>query len=394
MRILIAPDSFKECLAAAEVAERIAEGIGRVAPDAQIITLPLSDGGEGLVKTLTAAMDGQMLCREVTGPLYQRVRAGWGLVGGDTAIIEMAEASGLALVPAAGRNPLKATTFGTGELIRAALEQGCTRLIIGIGGSATNDGGAGMAQALGVRLLDAQGEEIAPGAAGLLELASIDMSAVDQRLAHTEIKVACDVTNPLCGPRGAARVYGPQKGAAAAEVELLEQALSRLAEVVKRDMGLDICAVPGAGAAGGLGAGLMAFTGARLQPGLELVLDILQFDSRLSDGLDLIITGEGEINGQSLYGKVPVGVARRARKYGIPVLAVVGNIGPEAGQVYAEGITAVMSIAPGPISREESLARAGVLIADAAERAMRLIRVLIPPQGLNGVQPGGLIGRQ
>lgn len=394
MRILIAPDSFKECLAAEEVAERIAEGIGRVAPDAQIITLPLSDGGEGLVKTLTAAMDGQMLCREVTGPLHQRVRAGWGLVGGDTAIIEMAEASGLALVPAAGRNPLKATTFGTGELIRAALEQGCTRLIIGIGGSATNDGGAGMAQALGVRLLDAQGEEIAPGAAGLLELASIDMSAVDQRLAHTEIKVACDVTNPLCGPRGAARVYGPQKGAAAAEVELLEQALSRLAEVVKRDMGLDICAVPGAGAAGGLGAGLMAFTGARLQPGLELVLDILQFDSRLSDGLDLIITGEGEINGQSLYGKVPVGVARRARKYGIPVLAVVGNIGPEAGQVYAEGITAVMSIAPGPISREESLARAGVLIADATERALRLIRVLVPPQGLNGVQPGGLIGRQ
>ncbi len=381
MRILIAPDSFKESLTAAEVARRMAAGIRRVVPAAQIIQLPLSDGGEGLVETLTTAMAGQMMDQEVTAPMHNRVKAKFGVVGGHTAIIEIAEASGLTLVPAAERNPLKASSFGTGELIRAALEQGCTRLIIGVGGSATNDGGAGMAQALGVRMLNARGEDIAPGASGLLELAAIDMSAVDPRLFRTEISVACDVTNPLCGPRGAARVYGPQKGATPAAVDVLDQALAKMAEVVKRDMGLDIREVPGAGAAGGLGAGLMAFAGADLQPGLELVLDILQFDSLLSGGQDLIITGEGEINGQSLYGKVPVGVARRARKYGVPVLAVVGSIGPDAGQVYAEGMTAIMSIAPGPITREESMTRAGELIADATERAMRLIRVLIPAQG-------------
>ena len=383
MRILIAPDSFKESLTATEVARWIAEGTRRIFPAAQIIQLPLSDGGEGLVETLATAMGGQILYQEVSAPMNNRVKACFAVVGGQIAIIEMAEASGLALVPAAERNPMIASSFGTGELIRAALAQGCNRLIIGIGGSATNDGGAGMAQALGVRMLNARGEEIAPGAAGLLELAAIDMSAVDPRLSRTEISVACDVSNPLCGPRGAARVYGPQKGAATATVvDLLDQALGRMAEVVQRDLGLDLWEVPGAGAAGGLGAGLMAFTGAKLQPGLELVLDILQFNSLLANGLDLIITGEGEINGSSLYGKVPMGVARRAHKYGVPVLAVVGSIGPDVGQVYAEGMTAIMSIAPGPITREESIARAGELIADAAERAMRLITVLIPAQGI------------
>jgi glycerate kinase len=216
LRILIAPDSFKESLTAAEVANRIAEGIRRVIPTAQIKQLPLSDGGEGLVETLTAAMGGQIMEHEVTAPMLNRIKAKFGVVGGHTAIIEMAEASGLSLVPATERNPLKATSFGTGELIRAALDLGCKCLIIGIGGSATNDGGAGMAQALGVRMLNVRGEDIAPGAAGLLELAAIDMSSVDSRLSHTEIRVACDVTNPLCGPRGAAQVYGPQKGATTA----------------------------------------------------------------------------------------------------------------------------------------------------------------------------------
>lgn len=373
MRILIAPDSFKESLTAAEAAARIAEGILRVLPAAQITQLPLSDGGEGLTETLVTAMAGRMLEQEVTAPMGNRVMARFGVAGDDTAIIEMAEASGLNLVPPAQRNPLTATTFGTGELIRAALDQGCRRLIIGIGGSATNDGGAGMARALGVKMLNAQGEDIAPGAAGLLELDAIDMSAVDARLSRTKISVACDVTNPLCGPRGASRIYGSQKGADTAAVDLMDRALTRMAEVVKRDLGLDICELPGAGAAGGLGAGLAAFAGADLQPGLELVLGILQFDALLSAGQDLIITGEGEINGSSLYGKVPVGVARRAREHGIPVLALVGNIGPDAKQVYAEGITAIMSIAPGPITREQSMIRAGELLADAAERALRLI---------------------
>ena len=382
MRILIAPDSFKESLSAAEAADRIAEGVLRVVPAARITRLPLSDGGEGLTETLVAAMAGRMLAREVTAPMGDRVTARFGVVGDQTGILEMAAASGLALVPPAQRNPLLATTFGTGELIRAALDQGCRRLIIGIGGSATNDGGAGMAQALGVRMLNARGKDIAPGAAGLLELDAIDMSAVDPRLSQMEINVACDVTNPLCGPRGASRIYGPQKGADTAAVDLMDRALARMAEVVKRDLGLAICELPGAGAAGGLGAGLAAFAGAVLQPGLELVLEILQFDALLSAGQDLIITGEGEINGSSLYGKVPVGVARRAREHGIPVLALVGNIGPDAEQVYAEGITAMMSIAPGPITREQSMARAGKLLADAAERALRLI-YNFPPGGIS-----------
>ncbi|HWQ74820.1 MAG TPA: glycerate kinase [Syntrophomonas sp.] len=373
MHIVVAPDSFKESLTAAEAATRIAEGIYRIFPAAQITRLPLSDGGEGLTETLVAAMTGRMLKQEVTGPMGGRVTARFGVTEDHTAIMEMAEASGLALVPTAQRNPLTATTLGTGELIRAALDQGCRRLIIGIGGSATNDGGAGMAQALGVKMLDVQGRDIGPGAAGLLELASIDLSAVDPRLSLTEISAACDVTNPLCGPQGASYVYGPQKGANAATVERMDRALARMAEVVKRDLGLDICELPGAGAAGGLGAGLKAFAGADLRPGLDLVLDILQFDALLSAGPDLIITGEGEINGQSLYGKVPVGVARRARKYGIPVLAIAGSIGADAEQVYVEGITALMSIAPGPITRQESMTRAAELVADAAERAMRLM---------------------
>ena len=373
MRILIAPDSFKESLTAAQAAACMAEGIRSVLPDAAITELPLSDGGEGLTETLVSAMNGRMLAKEVTAPMGDRVTARFGVVGEDTAILEMAQASGLALVPPAQRNPLQATTYGTGELIRAALDQGCRRLIIGIGGSATNDGGAGMARALGVRMLDARGQDIAAGPAGLLELDTLDMSAVDARLAHTEINVACDVTNPLCGPQGASRIYGPQKGADTAAVELMDRALARMAEVIERDLRLAVGEVPGAGAAGGLGAGLMAFAGATLQPGLDLVLEILSFDDLLAAGQDLIITGEGEINGQSLYGKVPVGVARRARKFGIPVLALVGNIGPNAEQVYAEGMTSIMSIAPGPITREQSMSRAGELLTNAAERAIRLI---------------------
>ncbi|HRW13303.1 MAG TPA: glycerate kinase [Syntrophomonas sp.] len=373
MRILIAPDSFKESLTAAQAAACIAEGIRKVLPDAEITQLPLSDGGEGLTETLVTPMNGRMLAQEVTAAMGNRVTACYGIAGAQTAILEMAAASGLALVPPAQRNPLQATTYGTGELIRAALDQGCRRLIIGIGGSATNDGGAGMARALGVRMMNTQGNDIAEGPAGLLELEAIDMAAIDARLAHTEIKVACDVTNPLCGPQGASRVYGPQKGADAAAVELMDRALARMAEVIKRDLGLAIADLPGAGAAGGLGAGLAAFAGATLQPGLDLVLEILQFDALLAAGQDLIITGEGEINGQSLYGKVPVGVARRAREQGIPVLALVGNIGPNAEQVYAEGMTSIMSIAPGPITREQSMARAGELLTNAAERAIRLI---------------------
>lgn len=373
MRILAAPDSYKESLRAADLARHIADGVKRIIPDAEVLQMPLSDGGDGLTEALCSALEGKILQRDVTGPMGYKVTASFGLLKNNTAVIEMAEASGLALVKRESRNPMHATTYGTGELIRAALDLGCRKMIIGIGGSATNDGGAGMAQALGVRMLNEQGKDIPYGAYGLLELDAIDMSAVDPRLASTEILVACDVSNPLCGPQGAAMVYALQKGAAKDSLSQLDQALLKMALIVKRELGYDVLELPGAGAAGGLGAGLVAFAGGKLKPGVDLLMDTLEIDKVFASGLDLVITGEGAINEQSLYGKVPVGVARRAKKYGVPVLALVGSIGPGAEKLYAEGIDVIMSIAPGPISLEEAMARTGELVEEASSQAMRLI---------------------
>lgn len=375
-RIIVAPDSFKESLGSAEVAGQIAAGIRRVCPEAEIVEVPMSDGGEGLLRAIVAAGGGRICFEEVTGPLGEPVRAAYGLLGGgEAAVIEMAEASGLGLVPPDLRNPVTTTTFGTGELVRAALDGGCRRLAVGIGGSATNDGGAGMAQALGVRLLDARGEDIAYGAAGLLNLDRIDMSGLDRRIAETEILVACDVDNPLCGPDGAAYVYGPQKGGTPEMLPLLDRALDRLAGIVLRDLGVEIRGLPGAGAAGGLGGGLAAFLGGKLIRGADLVFEMLKFEDLLAGGADLVVTGEGEINGQSIYGKVPVAVARLAKKYNLPVLAIVGSIGPGAEKVMEEGIDAIMSIMPRPMSLEEALRQAPGLVADAAERAFRIMRL-------------------
>lgn len=375
MRILIAPDSFKESLTAVQVAEYMAAGVRKVYPEAGIKQVPLSDGGEGLTESLTSAMGGVIKYCQVTGPLGEKVHAAYGMVDSHTAIIEMAQASGLELVPRHQRNPMTATTFGTGELIKAALDEGCRTIIIGIGGSATNDGGAGMAQALGARLLDSSGREISWGGAGLLQLERIDITHLDPRLAEAEVRVACDVNNPLFGPQGASYVYGPQKGADADMVKTLDQALQHWAKVINRDMGMDVANIPGAGAAGGLGAGLLAFAGGKLQPGLDLVLDVLHMEDILASGLDLVITGEGSINEQSLYGKVPVGLARRAKQHGIPVVAIVGSIGPGAEAAYQHGIDALLSIAPGPITLDESLNRAGELIREAAHTALRLFRI-------------------
>lgn len=375
MKILIAPDSFKESLSALEVAQHIAAGVRRVFPEAVIQQVPLSDGGEGLTESLTAAMGGVLERHQVTGPRGEKVSAVYGLVGNHTAIIEMAQASGLELVPRDQRDPMTATTFGTGELVRVALDKGCRTIIIGIGGSATNDGGAGLAQALGAKLLTSTGQEIGRGGGGLLQLDHIDISQLDPRLAETAVRVACDVTNPLYGPNGAAHIYGPQKGADPVMVETLDRALQHWAEVIYRDLGLEVAHIPGAGAAGGLGAGLVAFAGGKLQPGLELVMDALDMEAILSSGLDLIITGEGSINGQSLFGKVPVGLARRAKQHGVPVVVIVGSIGPGSEVVYEEGIDALVSIAPGPITLEESLSRAGPLIAEAAHTTLRLFRI-------------------
>lgn len=379
MRIIVAPDSFKESLTAVEAAAAIANGIRQVLPEAKIEEVPVSDGGEGLVEALVSATGGKMVSCQVTGPLGKKVRASYGLLGGDqgrTAVIEMAAASGLALVPREQRNPLLTTTYGTGELIREALDAGCRRIIVGIGGSATNDGGAGMAQSLGIRLLDDQGKDIPWGGAGLLQLERIDASGLDPRIQECEIVVASDVANPLCGPQGAAHVYGPQKGATPEMVIELDRGLARLAEVVRRDLGVEVLNVPGAGAAGGLGAGLMAFLGAKMRPGIELVLEAVELERKMA-GAQLVFTGEGQINFQSAYGKVPVGVAQLAKRRGLPVIAVVGSIGSGAEAVYEKGIDAIVSIMNRPMALEEALVKenATKLLADASARTMMLLKL-------------------
>ena len=375
MRIVIAPDSFKGSLTALEAANAMEEGLKRVFPKAEIVKVPMADGGEGTVQSLVDATGGRIVKKVVTGPLGDKVEAQFGILGdGRTAVIEMASASGLPLVPPDKRNPMVTTTYGTGELIKAALDMGCRRFIIGIGGSATNDGGGGMAQALGVKLLDKDGNDIPFGGGGLLKLDRIDISTLDPRIAESEIVVACDVDNPLTGPRGAARVYSPQKGATPEMVEILDKALERFAEAVKRDLGRDIKDVPGAGAAGGLGAGLMAFLNAKLQLGVDIVIEATGLEEKVK-GADLVITGEGGIDSQTVYGKTPIGVAKVAKKFGIPVLAVAGGISDDASVVYEHGIDGLMSIIPRPITLDEAMAQGPKLLSDAAERIARLLVV-------------------
>jgi len=372
LKIVIAPDSFKECLAAEAVAEAMARGVRVAAPGAEVVCVPMADGGEGTVRALVAATGGRLRQARVTGPLGEPVEAEFGLLGDGTAgVIEMAAASGLPLVPLERRDPTKTTTWGTGELIAAALGLGAERLILGIGGSATVDGGAGMAQALGARLLDAAGKPIGWGGGELARLARIDVSGIVPRLAGVACDVACDVTNPLAGPRGAAAVYGPQKGATPAMVKQLDANLAHLAAVVRRDLGVDVCDVPGAGAAGGLGAGLMAFLHARLRPGVELVIQAVRLQEKLA-GADLVLVGEGQMDEQTAYGKVPVGVSRLARRLGIPAVAIVGSLGQGFEAVHDEGITACFSILDPPMTLQEAIGRAPELLASAAEEVVRL----------------------
>lgn len=372
MRILIAPDKFKNSMSAFEAAAMIAAGVKTVYPDAEILKMPLSDGGEGLVAVLTGSRNGSLQHKIVTGPLGKPVNACWGLIDhGKTAVLEMAEASGLNLVPESQRNPALASTDGTGELIKAALDKGCTKLIIGIGGSATNDGGVGMARALGAVFIDRQGRLLSGGGAELVELERIDISGLDQRLRRVETVVASDVDNPLTGPQGAAYTYAPQKGATPEVVELLDRALKRYSEVVKRDLGYDLEKVKGAGAAGGLGAGLIAFLDAEIQPGVNLVLDQVEFDSALHN-CNLVITGEGKLDRQTMHGKVPVGVARRARGKKIPVLALTGTLEVNPLTLHLEGITACFAIADGPLSTEDSIKRGPELLKNKTVQLMRL----------------------
>ncbi len=369
MKIVIAAQGFKGSLTARQVCLAIGAGVVRALPEAETAIIPMADGGEGTAQALVDARGGRMMATEVTGPLGEPVTAHWGLLDDDSAVIEMAAASGLTL--SRERNPLLATTYGTGELISAALQRGCRRMIIGIGGSATNDGGAGMAQALGARLLDGEGKPLARGGAALSTLEHIDINDLDPRLDGCDIVVASDVTNPLCGPEGASAVYGPQKGADDNMIARLDAALSHYADVIKRDLGVDIRDVPGAGAAGGLGAGLMAFLKAKLLPGVDIVIQAAGLAEALQ-GASLAFTGEGRIDGQTARGKVPAGVAGEAERLDVPVVAIVGGIGEGYREVYQLGIDAVFSIAPGPITLQQSLADAEALIADAAESAIRL----------------------
>jgi glycerate kinase len=371
MRVVIAPDKFKGSLSAPEAAEAMRRGVDRAAPGATIDRVPMADGGEGSVEALVAATGGTYHEARVTGPLGEPITARFGLLGdGRTAAIEMASASGLVLVPPQRRNPLITTTRGTGELLLAAIAAGARRVIVGIGGSATNDGGAGLGQALGYRLLDAGDCELPPGGGELDRLVRIDPTGRQPELDGIEIAVACDVTNPLCGPTGASAVYGPQKGATPAMVAALDANLAHYATIVARDLGVAIGDIPGSGAAGGLGGGLVAFAGGRLETGVNLVIDAVDLAGRLA-AADLCLTGEGALDAQSAFGKTAVGVALLAHALGCPTLALAGTIGPGAEAALQQGIDAYFSICPGPIRLDEAMDRAGELLERVTEQAVR-----------------------
>jgi glycerate kinase len=373
MRVVVAPDSYKGSVSALGVAEAIERGVLRVFPDAQVCRVPIADGGEGTVAALVTATGGRLCRSAVTGPMGEGIEAEWGVLGdGKTAVIEMAAASGLPLVPQDRRDPRLATTRGTGELIRAALDSGLRKIVIGIGGSATNDGGSGMARALGVRFLDAAGRPLPDGGAALADLDRIDVSGLDARLLETEITVACDVDNPLCGPRGASAVFGPQKGATPEMVAELDAALAHYADRAAERSGRDVAEVPGAGAAGGLGAGLMFFTPAQLKPGVEIVLDVVGFADLVSKAA-FVITGEGRTDFQTAFGKAPVGVAKVAKHFQVPVFCLSGSLGEGADDVLAHGIDAVMSICDRPMALEACMSGAPGLIEAAAVRLCRII---------------------
>jgi len=374
MKIVVAPDSFKGSLTAVEVADAIGQGVREIFPEAKIIKIPMADGGDGTVQCLVNATGGEILKEKVVGPLGDEVWASYGILGDKkTAVIEMAEASGLTLVPEDKRNPLITTTYGTGQLIKAALDQGCRKMIIGIGGSATNDGGAGMVQALGVKLLDREGKEIGFGGGELKKINRINISNLDNRLSETEVLIASDVSNPLCGPKGAARIYGPQKGATPEIIEELDKSLVHFAEIIKRDLNKDIKDMPGAGAAGGLGAGLMAFLDAELKPGIEIMIEIVKLEQAIKDA-DLVITGEGKIDSQTIYGKAPIGVAKIAKKYNIPVIAVAAIVGDDADIVHKYGINTLISVTEKPMRLDESLPNKVLLIKNSIKQSMMAIK--------------------
>ena len=375
MKIVIAPDSYKESLSALAVAAAIEQGFCEIFPGAEYVKLPVADGGEGTVEAMVAATEGEIVRVRVTGPLGEPVEGFYGRSGDQkSAFIEMAAASGLEMVPPARRNPLKTTSWGTGELIRHALDAGVKHIIIGIGGSATNDGGAGMVQALGAKLLTEQGEQIGPGGGELDKLARIDISGLDKRLAGCRIEVACDVTNPLIGDEGATAVFGPQKGATPQMIARLDKALAHYAQIIARDLDIDVLNLAGGGAAGGMGAALYAFCGAELRQGIEIVTDALHLDQQVADA-DLVITGEGRIDSQTIHGKVPVGVAKIAKRYNKPVIGIAGSLTADVGVVHDHGIDAVFSVIYTVCTLEEALEEAAENVRMAARNIAAALKL-------------------
>ncbi|VEF10949.1 glycerate kinase [Pseudomonas fluorescens] len=372
MKIVIAPDSFKDSLSAQGVAEAIALGLAQVWPDATLVKCPMADGGEGTVESILAACEGELRRTRVRGPMGAPVDAAWGwLPHNYTAIIEMAEASGLQLVPPGQRDACISSTFGTGELIRAALDAGAQRVILAIGGSATNDGGAGAMQALGVKLLDAQDQPLVPGGLALAHLARLDLSQLDPRLAQVRFDIAADVNNPLCGPHGASAIFGPQKGASPTQVQQLDQALGHFADLCAQALGKDVRDEPGSGAAGGLGFAAKAFLGAQFQAGVEVVAELVGL-AQAVEGADLLITGEGRFDAQTLRGKTPFGVARIAKQHRVPVIVIAGTLGDGYQELYEHGIDAAFALTSGPMTLEQACAEAPRLLRERATDIARL----------------------
>jgi glycerate 2-kinase len=373
MKIIVAPDSFKESLSAKAVASAISKGILKVLPKAEIVQIPVSDGGEGLLDALVEVLGGERFSVFVKDPLLRTIKAEYGIIDkGKTAIIEMARASGLELLKESERSPLITSTYGTGQLIADALDRGCTKIILGIGGSATNDGGMGMVKALGGKFKNRNNRDIGSGGVALADLYKIDLSELDQRILNCEIITACDVTNPLTGKNGASFIYGAQKGGTAEQLRILDNNLIHYASVIRNDLGIEVETVKGAGAAGGMGAALLAFFDAELVNGIDLILKTLQLEKHIKNS-DLVITGEGKIDKQTLNGKVIAGLAQIAKKHKVPLIAIAGKLGEGIEPLYEQGIHAIFSIVDQPMELNEALKNADKLIQNLVENIMRTL---------------------
>lgn len=374
--IVLAPDSFKESMTAKEVCEAMERGIRKVNSNIKCVHVPMADGGEGTMQSLVDATEGKVYSLDVIGPLGNKVKAEYGILGnGKIGVLEMASASGIHLVPVEERNPLLTTTYGTGELIKACLDKGVKKLLIGIGGSATNDGGAGVLQALGGRLLDKEGNEIGFGGGELGKIEKIDLTNLDSRLKDVVIEVACDVTNPLCGEKGASYVFGPQKGATVEMVKILDNNLKHYAKIIKEQLHKDVLEKEGAGAAGGLGAGLMAFLDGNLKKGIEMVIEYSGLEEKVKN-CDMVWTGEGSIDFQTQYGKTPLGVATVAKKYDKPVIALAGRVGDNIDILYDKGIDSIFGIVKGAVCIDEALKKGKENIEKTSENIIRLMNLI------------------